>query len=173
MAIETVNPQVASTPATRSRVRSRKDTLIEDAIVTAATTTAKRKRLSVDIVGEVIEGDTDIKAIPTKRVRTTGLARPYTPTTVSQSSGLYTPSSIPATTPALTTSGSSVASTPPVTKARAAGRKQRKAHTKSDFEERVTPERYAEIMAQREHNSSQGHESAVRGITRSGRMRKT
>jgi carbonic anhydrase len=70
-----------------------------------------------------------------------------------------------------------VASTPLSTKAKAkakvAGKKTRKIRTKYDYEERVTPERYREIMNERRANATaQGHESVPRGVTRSGRVRK-
>lgn len=126
------------------------------------TTSGKRKRLSVDVA------DAEMKTAQAKRSRTTDSAELRTPSVAPQAHGLPTPSS----TPALTMSGSSVASTPMTAKARASGKKQRKFHTKHDFEERVTPERYAEIMAQRRSNTpAQGHEDVPRGSTRSGKIR--
>ncbi|KAJ8113507.1 hypothetical protein OPT61_g4366 [Boeremia exigua] len=124
--------------------------------------TGKRKRLSVAVEEETM---------PAKRVRSTKEpARPYTLTDASQYQTLHTP----VVTPALTlgsVSASSVASTPPVTKARTAGKKQRRIRTKNDFEERVTPEKYAKIMAERQSRNLQDHEGLARGSTRSGKLR--
>ena len=52
------------------------------------------------------------------------------------------------------------------------GKKTRKIRTKHDYEERVTPERYREIMRDRTNVTAQGHEKVPRGVTRSGLIRK-
>ncbi|KAF9699016.1 hypothetical protein EKO04_003145 [Ascochyta lentis] len=83
--------------------------------------------------------------------------------------GPKTPAVTSAETPA---SSTSVVSTPPVRKARAAGKQKRRIRTKRDFEERVSPEMYRELMGSR-HTPlpAEGHESMMRGSTRSGRVR--
>jgi len=135
------------------------------------TAAGKRKRLSVDVLHEGFSTETVVDMVPSKRARIAKEpARPYTPILTRQPDSLLTP----VTTPALTvgsTSSSSVASTPPVAKARTAGKKQRRIRTKNDFEERVTPEKYVEIMVQRKNAREQGHESIERGSTRSGKRR--
>lgn len=162
-------------PAKRPRGRPRKITtpVSSDTGAPAYQTTAsgKRKRLSVDVVDKGTQVDAEVDTVPAKRARTTKEpARPYTPIMATQPDSLHTP----VVTPALTmgsTSGSSVASTPPVVKARTAGKKQRKIRTKKDFEERVTAEKYAEVMTQREKVRAQGDESVARRSTRSGKPR--
>jgi predicted component of type VI protein secretion system len=173
---KTVHGQVAthvSIPAMGSSGRSRRNTLPASPLSNTFTAAGKRKRLSADTVEEAVQPKSKTAIAPAKR-RSTESAQPSTPPT---SGGLHTPSSTPAKTPALTTSGSSVASTPLSTKAKAkakvAGKKTRKIRTKYDYEERVTPERYREIMNERRANATaQGHESVPRGVTRSGRVRK-
>ncbi|KAH6620005.1 hypothetical protein C7974DRAFT_224475 [Boeremia exigua] len=126
--------------------------------------TQKRKRGS--------EINVEVETVSAKRVRaTTEPVRPRTPTITSPSELLHTP----VVTPALSmgsASASSTASSPPIAKAIAAGKKHRKIRTKKDFEERVTPEKYSQIMAQRRSVKAQGHESVARGSTRSGKLRK-
>ncbi|KAJ4990379.1 hypothetical protein SVAN01_04041 [Stagonosporopsis vannaccii] len=125
-------------------------------LVYQTTAARKRKRLSVNVVDRGTLADTGVDTVPDKRARVTKEpARPYTPVATTQPDPLLTP----VLTPALTIgsmSASSVHSTPPIAKARTAGRKQRKIRTKNDFEERVTPERYAKIMTQR-NIRTQGH----------------
>jgi hypothetical protein len=55
-------------------------------------------------------------------------------------------------------------------KAMAAGKQKRR--PKRCYEEGVTPERHAEIMAERENVIAQGHESMQRGSTRSRKLRR-
>jgi hypothetical protein len=170
---KTVHGQVAthvSIPATGSSGRSRKNTLPASPLSNTFTAAGKRKRPTADTVEEAVQPKSKTTIAPAKR-RSTESAQPSTPPT---SGGLHTPSPTPAKTPALTTSGSSVASTPLSTKAKAkaAGKKTRKIRTKHDYEERVTPERYREIMKERTNVTAQGHESVPRGVTRSGLVRK-
>lgn len=160
-----VAPQ-SSSPMTRSRTRAQKGIVEQGQQTNQPTSTGKRKRLSVDVVSA------ETKPALAKRSRVKGSSELCTPTVASQSHGLPTPSSTPMLTPALTISSGSVASTPMIAKARAAGKKQRKSRTKQDFEERVTPAKYAMIMAQRENkDTAQGHENVLRRSTRSRRVR--
>lgn len=132
------------------------------------TATGKRKRLSVDVVEEQADEDAEYQAVLSKRrwlARES--ARPCTPTMPTQPETLDTPASLPALTP-----GSSVMSTPPLAKARVAGKKQRKIRTKRDYEQRVSPEKFDEIMAGRKSTAAAArHESIARGSTRSGKVR--
>lgn len=169
MSTTIVHGQVAthvSIPATGSSSRPRKSSLPASPLSNTFTTVTKRKRSTADTVEEAVQPKNK-----TAKRRSTGPAQPSTPPT---SGGLHTPSPTPAITPALTTSGSSVASTPRSTKAKAkaAGKKTRKIRTKHDYEERVTPERYREIMRDRTNVTAQGHEKVPRGVTRSGLIRK-
>jgi hypothetical protein len=137
--------------------------------VSAYQTTAegKRKRLSVDVVENQTENDIEYRAVMSQRRQLVkDAARPCTPTLPVQYGNLDTPASLPALTP-----GSSIMSTPPIVKARAAGKKQRKIRTKRDFEQRVSPEKYDEIMVGRKSIAAAA-ENIVRGSTRSGRVRK-
>ena len=178
---ETTHTQVAtriSIPAKRPHGRPRENPLPTPTDLTVSvyqtTATDKRKRLSVNVVEEELEVDAEVETVPAKRTRITKQSpRPYTTTTATKLENLHTPAMTPAATPALTVSGSSVASMPPVVKARAAGKKQKRIRTKRNFEERVTPEKYAEIMAQRGSVTAQRHESVAKGSTRSGKLRAT
>lgn len=174
---KTVYGQVAthvSIPATGSSGHSRKKALPASPLSNTFTAAGKRKRPTTDTVEETVQPKSKTAIAPAKR-RSTESAQSSTPPTAG---GLHTPSPTPAKTPALTTSGSSVASTPLSTKAKAkakakaAGKKTRKIRTKHDYEERVTPERYREIMKERTNVTAQGHESVSRGVTRSGLVRK-
>lgn len=146
-------------PTNRPRSRSCKRPLPSSTQVTVpsseTTTMSKRRKLSVDVSGADAQVATEIESHAKRSRLMKEPARPYTPTVLTQLDSILTP----VNTPALTVgsmSSSSVASTPPVVKAKVAGKKQRKIRTKKDFEERVTPERYAEIMAQRKTSSAQG-----------------
>lgn len=135
------------------------------------TAVGKRKRLSVDVLHGRSPTETLADTVPSKRARIAKEpARPYTPILTRQPDSLLTPVTTPALSVGSTTS-SSVASTPPVAKARTAGKKQRMIRTKNDFEERVTPEKYVEIMLQRKNAREQGYESIERGSMRSGKRR--
>ncbi|KZM19856.1 uncharacterized protein EKO05_0004121 [Ascochyta rabiei] len=151
----------------------------------------KRKRLSKDASYKPLADDAEdeeevdeAEEPPAKQKRTAAMYEKHTsvrelklegtksstPTTVE---GPKTPALTPDLTPALTpASGSSMASTPPAGKARAAGKQKRKIRTKRDFEERVSPEKYRELMGSR-HTPlpAEGHESVTRGSTRSGKLR--
>ncbi|KAF3004281.1 hypothetical protein E8E13_008443 [Curvularia kusanoi] len=165
LATETKKTQTTtpvSIPAKR-RGRPRKDTSPIEAPPAASPATGKRKR---DAEPLAIANN-----VPAKRRAAAGGANPYTPTTASHP-GLHVPSSTPATTPALTMSGSSAASTPAAAKAKNAGKKTRKSRSKRVLEERVSPEKYEEIMASRRSIVAEGHEEITRGSTRSGRVRR-
>lgn len=160
-ATKTVHPQVAthvSISATGSSGRSRKDKLPASPLSNTSTATEKRKR-PVDTVEEAVEPKNKTAIAPAKRRRIES-AQPSTPSIAPTSSGLHTPSSTPAVTPASARSGSS-----------SAGKKTRKIRTRHDYEERVTPERYREIMRERSNVTAQGHEGVPRGVTRSGLIR--
>ncbi|KAF1933991.1 uncharacterized protein M421DRAFT_415044 [Didymella exigua CBS 183.55] len=152
----------------KTRVHPRK-TATPVAIVPAYQTiaTGKRKRLSVDVVEDQTEGDTCYEAVLSKRRELARESvRPCTPTLPIQGDNVDTPASLPALTPC-----SSVMSTPPFVKARAAGRKQCKIRTKRDSEQRVPQEKFEEITAGSKSIAAAA-ESIVRGSTRSDRARK-
>ncbi|KAJ4366618.1 hypothetical protein N0V95_000119 [Ascochyta clinopodiicola] len=147
----------------------------------------KRKRLSKDASYKPLTDDVEeeketdkAEEPPAKRMRTTATYVKHTSlrelriegpksSTTTTVDGPKTPALTPALTPA---SGSSVASTPPAGKARAAGKQKRKIRTKQDFEERVSPEKYRELMGSRGTAlPAEGHESVTRRITRSGKLR--
>lgn len=133
-----------------------------------ATDKGKRKRLSTESVEDQAEGDIEYQVIVSRSKQLKrDAARPSTPTLPNPCVDLDTPASLPDMTP-----GSSVMSTPPVFKARAAGKKQRKRYTMRDFEQRVSPEKFDEIMAQRGPSITAAAAGITRGSTRSGRLRK-
>ncbi|KAF3045433.1 hypothetical protein E8E12_003451 [Didymella heteroderae] len=152
----------------KTRARPRKDA--KSPAATSAyqvTATGKRKRLSADAIEGQTEDDFEYEAVLSQRRKLARESvRPCTPTLPVGNVDLNTPTSLPALTP-----GSSVMSTPPAVKARAAGKKQRKIRTKRDFEQRVSPEKYDEIMAGR-RTIAAAAESIVRGSTRSGKVRR-
>lgn len=155
---------IPNTTSSRPRKNATRTATVPACQITA---TGKRKRLSIDVAEESTEADIEYQAVLTKRrqlVRESD--RPCTPTLPFQSDGLLTPTTLPALTPS-----SSVMSTPPVVKARAAGRKQRKIRTKRDFEQRVPQKKFDEIMAGRKSVVS-ATEGIAGGSTRSGRVRR-
>lgn len=144
----------------KTRGRPRKDVTPPAAATTTYQLTAagKRKRLSTEPVEEQTAEDIQYEAdLSRRRQLTRDAARPSTPTLPVSPDNLDTSASLPALTP-----GSSVMSTPPVVKARAAGRKQRK-FTQRDFEQRVSPEEYKVIMAGRGQSVTAAAESIARG----------
>lgn len=190
--IETTSNKVAphvSVPAKRPRGRPCKSPAAAAEIPAYESTAAgtKRKRLNKDTknyqppnAGEETDMEAEcVKESPAKRKRTATSYGRYTHVSDLRRSETQslTPTAIepemqltPALTPASV--GTSVASTPPVAKARAAGTQKRRIRSKRNFEERVTPERYIEVMAvRRKGMAAEGHEDVVRGSTRSGKIR--
>ncbi|KAF1366143.1 hypothetical protein EJ07DRAFT_170920 [Lizonia empirigonia] len=189
--IEITSNKVAthvSMPAKKPRGRPCKSPAAAAEIPAYQSTAAgtKRKRLNKDTNYQPpnVGGETDVEAeyvkeSPAKRKRTaTSYGRythvselrrsetqPLTPTAIEPEIQLT-----PALTPASV--GTSVASTSPVAKARAAGKQKRRIRSKRELEVRVTPERYFEVMAvRRKGMAAEGHEDVVRGSTRSGKIR--
>ncbi|KAF2632717.1 hypothetical protein BU25DRAFT_444757 [Macroventuria anomochaeta] len=183
-----------SISAKRPRGRPRKHPLPEATELTVpayqTTATRKRKHLSIDatVEAQAEERVKIVEEVPAKRKKITqtygwyksnselrrepSQTRPCTPTTATEPETLHTPAMTLAETPALTPASSAV-STPPVAKARTAG-KQRKVRTKRGSEERVSPERSAEIMTERSRGGAAvGHESIQRRSTRSVKLRAT
>ncbi|KAF3042523.1 hypothetical protein E8E11_008516 [Didymella keratinophila] len=158
---------VAIPKKTRGRPRKNVTPPAATTSIYQVTRKGKRKRLSTESVEDQTEGDIEYQAIVSRSKQLKrDAARPSTPTLPSPCVDLDTPASLPDMTP-----GSSVMSTPPVFKARAAGKKQRKRYTMRDFEQRVSPEVFDEIMAQRGPSITAAAAGITRGSTRSGKLR--
>ncbi|KAJ4409614.1 hypothetical protein N0V91_002535 [Didymella pomorum] len=155
----------------KTRGRTRKNATPSAAITSTyqVTKAGKRKRLSSDSV----EDDQTAEGIELQVIVSRGkqlkrdAKRPYTPTSLGEDECGDNP--VPDSPPEMTP-GSSVMSTPPVKKARAAGKKQRR-YTKCDFEQRVTPEEFAEHVARRGPSLTVAAAAIMRGSTRSGKVR--
>ena len=158
---------VAISKKTRGRPRKNATPAAAATSTYQATKEGKRKRLSTESAEDQTADDIEYRAIDARgKQLKRDAARPCTPILPSPVSNLDTPASLPASTP-----GSSVMSTPPVAKARAAGKKQRR-YTKRDFEQRVSQEEFAEIQAKRGPSMTAAAAAITRGSTRSGKLRK-
>lgn len=191
---ETLQIQVAthvSIPKKQPRSRTRKNPAPEAPKPTNQPTTMKRKRPSTEAAEESEPETTEVQPLPPKRKYNTRHSGRYKSVQELRradycKSSMSTPTSatsaepnpvatflLPCTNPALTTTSgfpSSAASTPPVIKARAAGTRKRKTRPKRVFEERVSYERYRQIMDERKRCESEG-EGVGRGCMRSGKVR--